>query len=150
MLSFTSIILCNPRKSTAQANYFHLIKELTGSSLVLRSLLYPSFTPNVPLHPRPAVLRSQEPGSLTGKTVQKPKPGPGVVQSVDRGWRPIGPGRRLECDASCLPGRREMTDISSQTPPRDSPAHSEGALPVKRPRPKDHASQGLTHQILAS
>lgn len=102
--------LYNVILATAPRRLFHLIKELTRSLLVLRSLLYPSFTPNVPLHPGPAVLRSQDSGSLTGKTVQKPEPGPGAVQIVDRGWRPIGPGRRLECDAPCYPEEgRQLT-----------------------------------------
>ena len=59
-------------------------------------------------------------------------------------------GKEARVRCPMLPRRRETTDISSQNPPRDGPAHSEGALPVKRPGPKDHAPQGLTHQILAS
>lgn len=103
--------------ATAPRRLFHLIKELTGSPLVLRSLWYPSFTPNVPLHPGPAVLRSQDSASLTGKTVQKPEPGPGAAQSVDRGWRPIRPGRRLECDGPCYPAEgRPLTFPVSPRP----------------------------------
>lgn len=67
-------------------------------------LLYPevsSITPNIPLHSRPAVSRVQESGSLTGRTVRKPEPGPGAAPSVDRGWRPTGPGKKLEYDAPC-------------------------------------------------
>lgn len=99
-------------------------------------LLYPEVSSiTLILYSRPTVSRGPESGSLTGRTVRRPEPGPGAALSVDRGWRPTGPGKRIECDVPCCTAPGSERTIPRQAPPHNRPAHSVPEFFGHRPRP---------------